>query len=152
MSDSNRLQFSIRHILVATAVAATAVGLTVTADNLVAAVGLNLLGALLCSLAIVAGVMTTGKVRTFWIGAAIGAFAGVVYAALVFGSAKSLPRGFGLADTLDSCGPALRGGLPPVWCLALANGLLSVFLHALIWPQARPDNPNSDAQKLPCGN
>jgi hypothetical protein len=142
-SNPNRLQFSIRHILVTTTVVATAVGATETADNLVAAVVLNLLAASLCSLAILAALMTRGKVRTFWIGAAIPAFAGVVYAALVFESMESRPRYLGLADVLDSSGPALRCGLPPVWLLALANGLLCVFLHGLIWPGPQSDDASS---------
>jgi hypothetical protein len=140
MSNPVRFQFSIRHILVATAVVASAVGACATRQDFVAAVALNLVAALLCSLAIVAVVMTTGKVRTFWIGAAIPAFAGVVYAALVFGSK---PIGFGLDYVLVSSGPTLRGGLPPVWGLALVNGLLCVVLHGVIWPRRQSDNPNS---------
>lgn len=133
-----RFQFSIRTILVATAAVAGAVAATNVKSGLVAVLAWGSIASFLCSLATIAATMTSGRLRAFWIGAAIPATAAVVFAVHVCSSIMVDSLSY---DSLDVdmepyfrlCLLELRAGLPIVWCVALTNGAACVFAHWLIW-------------------
>lgn len=140
---TQRFQFSIRLLLVWTAVIATAAWGGTSKSNLVAAIALNAMAFLPCSLAIVAATLTIGKSRTFWIGAAIPAGTGGLFALLHYyvfleGSFCNPPS---WALAVEYLATQLRAGLPPIWCLAIFNGLLCAAVHWLVWPQPSEQGP-----------
>jgi hypothetical protein len=133
---SRRFQFSMRLLLVWIAVIATAAWGATSKSNLVAAISLNVVALLFCSLTIIAAIVTTGKSSAFWIGAAIPAAAGAALAVLDYytclGTFSNPPDWKLGAEYLAS---QLRTGLPPIWCLAILNAILCVLIHWLAWPQ-----------------
>lgn len=126
-SFAGKPQFSIRTMLVATAAVAAAMAAYRAEHTWQGRLAINGLTVLSATLAILAAIQTSGKLRAFWVGSAL---------VLIITAARAF-------EELDELGWFLSGA-PNLqsetiawmfWCAAPVNGLLAALLHWLIWPR-----------------
>jgi hypothetical protein len=126
----SRLQFSIRFLLVATVAVAVGVAAYRAEPTLKTVLAVNGLAVVYATGALVGAVLTTDKMRVFWVGASAMLIYGVAIAGLSTWQVShlsfdaSLPRAF--------AGPSRHLFL--IWCVAPINGLFAVFLHWIFSP------------------
>ena len=120
------IQFSIRHVLFATAVIAAALAALSSRPTASSCLVLMILDVVFTTVAIIASVRTTRMVRSFWIGFAVPigfAGAGSLAAPAMFQ--------FAYAIRIEEYIRFVNGAC---WCLAPINGLIAAGVHWLLWP------------------
>lgn len=134
VAPPSRLQYSIRSLLIATAVVAAAVAAVVAEPTWQSCVALEFLGVFSASITIIAACKSRGAFRVCWIAAALpltgGAAIYFVYGCLAGLSSMMMEPG----ETLVMICGGLRVALPVLWCLSLANGLLCGLVYRASWP------------------
>ncbi|HVX15117.1 MAG TPA: hypothetical protein VHC22_28250 [Pirellulales bacterium] len=136
--NPQRVQFSLRLLLVATAVVAGATATVAAKPSLVSVISTLACAVLLFSVSTLAFMKTGGTPKAFWLGMAIPT--GIAAVALVvstrdfvwvasYSSALSA-----ISDELARSRDADRLVAATAWCIAPINGALCAFIHWLIWP------------------
>ena len=143
---ANRLQFSIRFLLVATLAVAAGVGAVRAAPSWQVALAMDALTAAFLTAAIIGTAQTRGASRAFWIGT------GVVLIAAFHGASENtrvvLSYLIAYPEWWDGVPPNVGGLMPSgiedgrflwvLWCAAPINGILAVLLYWLFATNRKP--------------
>lgn len=125
-----RFQFSIRLMLAATAVVASAVWAT-DAKPSVSTLAIFALSMVFTSVSILAYTLTTGTLRTFWLGVMVPTGTQAIATVLLLALVLRAHDGFESLSQDMSTALSLRNTAIIAWCFAPINGLVCAIVHRL---------------------